>query len=403
MQNADRIIFGSIGVIVIAGWIIFAGATDRYDIPNTETNASLAVATAHESGVEDVIFEELETIEEEAKISSVLPHEEHDLPLEELPETEHLQTSPTLYINSLGEGWSHVVWEGTDISFEDVINVKSSAPWGRLILQAQGSFSTQDFNSLLFTLGNGSETSTDLYIALNDEAYNPLQYVNLSAYMDIQEFLSGAPVAIAIPLSTLNPENKKISELVIESSEPHTFALDTITFSVLDQSTYREPIIIETQEKTDITSTDEPVIFSDVFHNNWHISDHSWDAEGTFSSAVSFGGNTSIRIDFKDIWGTLRFDHLGGLDTTGKSYISFGAHGGTNGNQLLDIIVYDIHGNELGRRSIAEGDRLLARAWKNIRVPLYRLNSENTLIGGITFQVNESTSFVYIDDNLLTN
>lgn len=333
-------------------------------------------------------------------------------------EAPRIPPSSTIFKGTLGDGWSFITQSGSSKIVGSAIDFSPHEPWDRVTFSPRAFWDSAKYETITLQFSIETDNTHELYLTFTDESYAPRTYVRVSEYAPGRTLTAGKSITVSIPLKDLGASNQTLNELVLESADKQRLTLIGIELSTLYKTTYSPEIVVEAPapEEEDATQEDlpapivpvtsDPFIFTNAFVGEWKQSEDSWAVEVSPVTSPLISGTHALMLTYTAKWGTFIITHPGGFDTKGKQYLTLGAHGGTNGNQKIYVIAYDQDGKELGITTLLDEDideRLLARTWKNVRVPLRKLNPTGEIIGSFAFQVQESTSPLYIDDIQISN
>ena len=139
-------------------------------------------------------------------------------------------------------------------------------------------------------------------------------------------------------------------------------------------------------------------IYTDNLVNGFQ--DWSWAPHSLNNTAPVHSGNHSISVN-GSAWQALSFYHAG-FNTTPYASLSFWAHGGTAGGQVLQVYA-TVNGVDQG--PAAPFAALAANTWQRFDVPLAALNADSqTNVTRLYIQLtgSGSTAVFYVDDIQLT-
>ena len=129
--------------------------------------------------------------------------------------------------------------------------------------------------------------------------------------------------------------------------------------------------------------------------------DWGWGTRVWNNSSPVYSGTNSVGVS-GTAWNVALGLHLGGLDATTYASLSFWAHGGSTGGQILRAYAHVDGIDQPGTNLPA----LQANIWKQYVVPLGSLHADNkTTVDQFTLQLtsNGSTNTFYVDDIQLTS
>lgn len=192
--------------------------------------------------------------------------------------------------------------------------------------------------------------------------------------------------------NTLNAWNS-VKELRVLAGAVSGTPSPTVTVSPIPAPS-RSPSPAPTPTPT-VTSTSNPTptatsvvttsVFSDALGGGWM--DWSWATHSLGVSSPVASGARSISVNY-GAWTGLYLAH-NGFNTAGYSSLDVMVHGGSTGNQRVNVAVQFGGGSQgpaVALASYCAGGRIPANQWALCQVPLSALGAANRSIAGITFQ-----------------
>ena len=142
------------------------------------------------------------------------------------------------------------------------------------------------------------------------------------------------------------------------------------------------------------------VVYDDVLRSGW--ASWSWDAAIDFAATdFVFQGDAAARVEYTAGWGGF-FLHHEGVDTAGKTHVSFAISGGAQGGQELQIRALDSQTEALPPVSLVQYlARVPDNSWDIVAIPLNDLGVQpGDVITGFIFQDTSGIagSVVYLDN-----
>lgn len=117
---------------------------------------------------------------------------------------------------------------------------------------------------------------------------------------------------------------------------------------------------------------------------NW-----SWGSTENFNdtSLVAPGSAAALSVNYTQAWGGL-FLHTAGVNTTGKSSLTFSIAGNGAGGQNIQVFMFDAAGTQLTIKNLVPyvTGGISANSFKQVSIPLSDLNASNKTISAVVFQ-----------------
>jgi hypothetical protein len=139
-------------------------------------------------------------------------------------------------------------------------------------------------------------------------------------------------------------------------------------------------------------------IYTDALATGWD--DWSWAAVNFQATAQKHSGSYSIAVTYAG-WDGVQL-HYPGFSTVGTAYLRFFIHGGSAGNQQLQV--YAVNNADQNGPAVAVPSPT-ANAWTEVKIPLASLGIANTTLTRLVWQGTSGGSqpTLYIDDIALAS
>jgi hypothetical protein len=128
-------------------------------------------------------------------------------------------------------------------------------------------------------------------------------------------------------------------------------------------------------------------IYTDALGTGWE--NWSWSSTQNFAdTSFVFQGTNSIKNTYTAAFGGL-FLHNAGVDTTGKTSLSFAINGGASGGQSIQVYTFDSAGVQSAVKNLSAylpGGTIDANSWKQVSIPLADIGAQNKTVTGIVIQ-----------------
>ncbi|NTV31091.1 hypothetical protein HGA91_03905 [candidate division WWE3 bacterium] len=153
-------------------------------------------------------------------------------------------------------------------------------------------------------------------------------------------------------------------------------------------------ILIGVYENHPNTSSRSQIVYNDTLGTGF--TDSSWGSTNNYSNTTPVRSGKSISSTFFDPWAAINFKYAAGLDVSSYNLLRFWIHGGTSGNQALQLYFYDDVNTPYQRYQLP---LLKANEWMLIEVPFSNLGQPSK-INGILLQsaIEKSQPTFFVDD-----
>jgi hypothetical protein len=261
----------------------------------------------------------------------------------------------SIYADSLAQGWSDYTWDVTrNVASASPVHtgtksiaVTITAAWGGYCIHPDTPVSTSNYDQLRFWVngGAGGGQKVSFVANFNQHSYSFTPPANAWNLVSIPMSALGAPATLA-----------DLCWQDASASAQPAFYVDDITLV-----------------QTPPAPTADLSIYADALASGWQ--DWSWGSTRNFSaSSPVHGGSNSLAVTLADAWGGLYLHPDLPIDTYGYSELVFWIHGGSAGNQKLNLV-----SNDFSSRSFPV--TATAGVWTQIRIPLSALGSPASLTG----------------------
>lgn len=307
-----------------------------------------------------------------------------------------------VYDDSLSQHWENWSWN-SEIQFDlgesphkgsRTIQWRSYN-WGGLYLHVKNneSLNPELYESLEFSL-KGAQDNHALTFILYDENNQPMGTAR--PLTDLGGAIpNGNWKSYSLPLTTINPDNKKIKGIVLQSTkgEDQRIFVDEVRFT---------PKQNKSNEVTQ--SASKLPIYTDTLDKNWE--NWSWDSTIVFNESFKVDSGThSLAYTPHRPWAGLFLHAKQPVDTSSYKYLSFAVYASGN-DQEFSLALLDAHNNTLqSPQPLSKlGNTLQHNEWTHYTIPLSTLGADKKQIGGIIIQESKGSTqpIIYIDTLSLT-
>jgi len=141
------------------------------------------------------------------------------------------------------------------------------------------------------------------------------------------------------------------------------------------------------------------MIYHDSLVSGWD--NWSWGTTVNPSEAsLVFSGTFAMKVTYNSPWAGFFLHNNAGVNTSGKSMLTFAIAGAGAGGQQLQIFTYDAGNTQSTPKNLSayvQGGSIVANTWKQVSIPLADIGASNKTISGIVIQDVSGTSGAMVD------
>ena len=310
--------------------------------------------------------------------------------------TQPPRTSPFVLSRDFLAGWSlgtstaSAEKDGTDGYGNVVYKMTFDSPWQGVSLNNPIGTDASSYDGIGLYV-KGTTGTEDIYVILYDRNGDKLGSQRIDDFLINKKMPTNDPALCFIPFRVINPDNKVIGRIELQSGYADTAYLSNVTFMNTPDGQPLGSYLFVTI----------PGIYSDDTQNGWNMSNN--DAVTVNIASNEYPHPHPVNFVFHDSGGELDFANDLGFKSNRYSRFSFVIKGDAN-KAHLSLSFYDTNGDKLGTKLINEYvDTTRITDYQTVNFSLDEINPANSAINKIAFNGDtETTDPISIDDITFT-